>query len=394
MRQYQHVLGLPGVRALMLLTFFARIPLSAAGMILTLHVAVELGRGYGAAGLVSGVATVGIALGAPVMGRVVDRFGLRPMVAATTVTESLFWLAGPLLPYPLLLVAGLVGGFMVLPAMSISRQAIPALVPEDLRRTAYSLDSILTELSFMVGPALGVLIATQLSTSAAMRAMAIGIAAVGLAIAVVNPPTRSAGEIVADAGQRPARRQWLTPRLLAVLGVGTGAVFVLAGTEMAIVAQLRESGELGWTGVVIAGWSIGSAVGGLVYGAATRSVSQLTLMAWLSVLTVPVGLAGGPWWVLLLAVLPAALLCAPTIAATGEEVSRLAPPAARGEATGLQSSAFTLGSAIGAPLIGLVVDHSAPAWGFMVAGLGGLLAAGLAAVAVVRQRGDRPHVRT
>jgi MFS family permease len=391
MRQYRHMLALPGVPTLMILTFFARIPLTAAGMILTLHVAVALGRGYGAAGLVGGAATIGIALGAPVMGRVVDRFGLRVMVIITAAGESLFWLTAPTLPYPVLMGVTLLGGFLVLPVMSVARQAIAALVPEGLRRTGYSLDSIFTELSYMIGPAVAVLVATQVSTSAAMHAMAVSVAVMGLALAVVNPATRSEQEIADDLGERLPRRQWLTPQLLAVLLVGGGAVFALAGTEMAIVAQLREVGELGWTGLVVAGWAAASALGGLVYGALARSARQTTLMAWLGVLTIPIGLAGEHWWALLLAVLPAGLLCAPTVAATAEEVSRLAPPSVRGEATGLQSSAMTLGAAAGAPLVGLIVDNSTPVWGFAVAGLGGVLVTAAALAVTLHHRRRAPN---
>ena len=378
MRRYQRLLALPDVRTLLILIFFARVPMSAAGMILTLHVAVGLGRGYGAAGTVGAAATLGIACGAPLMGRVVDRYGLRRMLVITTLGEMMFWLTARLLPYPLLLVAAFAGGVVVIPAMSIGRQAIAALVPEDLRRTAYSLDSISTELSFMVGPATAVFLATQFATTTAMAAMAFGIFAVGLALFVVNPAVRSQRERAEGDGDRPPRRVWLTPRLLGVLLVGAGAVLVLSGTEVSIVAQLRQHGEITWTGVVVAVWSAGSAIGGLVYGAMHRSANQVSLMALLGLLTIPIGLGGGVWWLLAMALLPAALLCAPTIATTGEDVARLAPVAVRGEATGLQSSAFTLGAAIGGPLVGFVVDHSSPGWGFTVAGAGGLLVAGVA----------------
>ncbi|HEY0447950.1 MFS transporter [Actinophytocola sp.] len=386
MQLYRRTLALPGVRTLMVLVFFARIPLSAAGMVLTLHVAVGLGHGYGAAGTAGAVATIGIALGAPVMGRVVDRYGLRPMVVVTTLGEATFWLFARYLPYPLLLVAGFAGGLLVLPAMSIGRQAIAALVPPELRRTAYSMDSVSTELSFMVGPAAAVLLATQFATTTAMLAMAIGIVVVGAALLVVNPAVRSQEENAAATGERVPRRTWLTPRMVAVLVIGAGAVFILAGTEVAIVAQLRENEELAYTGFVVVVWSAVSAAGGLVYGALRRSPSQVTLMAWLGLLTVPIGLLAGEWWLLAVALVPASALCAPTIAATGEEVSRLAPAAARGEATGMQSSAFTLGSAAGAPLVGFVVDHSSPGWGFALAGVGGVVVAGVAAVLIARQR--------
>ena len=386
MQLYRRTLALPGVRTLMVLVFFARIPLSAAGMVLTLHVAVGLGHGYGAAGTAGAVATIGIALGAPVMGRVVDRYGLRPMVVVTTLGEATFWLFARYLPYPLLLVAGFAGGLLVLPAMSIGRQAIAALVPPELRRTAYSMDSVSTELSFMVGPAAAVLLATQFATTTAMLALAIGIVVVGAALLVVNPAVRSQEENAAATGERVPRRTWLTPRMVAVLVIGAGAVFILAGTEVAIVAQLRENEELAYTGFVVVVWSAVSAAGGLVYGALRRSPSQVTLMAWLGLLTVPIGLLAGEWWLLAVALVPASALCAPTIAATGEEVSRLAPAAARGEATGMQSSAFTLGSAAGAPLVGFVVDHSSPGWGFALAGVGGVVVAGVAAVLIARQR--------
>jgi MFS family permease len=381
MQLYRQVLALPGVRTLLVLVFFARLPGTMAGMILTLHVAVSMDRGYGAAGTVGGVATVGVALGAAVMGRVVDRYGLRRMVLITTAGEVTFWLVARLLPYHLLLACAFVGGFLIIPAMSLGRQAMAALVPPELRRTAYSVDSVTTEVSYMIGPALAVLISTQFSTRVAMLVMAVGLLLVGSLLVVVNPAVRSAEE-KAEARQVP-RRQWLTPRMISVLFVGAGAVFVLGGTEVAIVAHVQWSGDLEWTGVVMAVWAAGSAVGGLVYGALHRSYPQLLLMTLLGALTVPVGLAGD-WWMLMLALIPAAALCAPTVASTAEEVARLAPPAVRGLATGLQSSAFTLGQAAGAPVAGFMVDHASPAWGFAVAGAGGLLVAAVAGLLVTR----------
>src|SRR5262249_61562011 len=86
----------------------------------------------------------------------------------------------------------------------------------------------------------------------------------------------------------------------------------------------------------------------------------------------PVGLAGD-WWSLALALIPAGAMCAPTIAATGEVISRLAPAAVRGEAMGLHGSALTAGLALGAPLVGVVVDRWSPTMGFAVAGASGAL---------------------
>ncbi|PPK65853.1 MFS transporter [Actinokineospora auranticolor] len=390
MQQYRRMLGLPGVRTLVILMFFARIPLSAASIVLTLHVAVGLGRGYGDAGLVGMAATIGIAVGAPLMGMAFDRYGLRPIVLAATVVETAFWTTAPHLPYPVLLPVAFVGGLLALPVMSIGRQAVAALVPEPMRRSAYSLDSISVELSFMIGPAVAVLLTTRFSTTTAATALGCGVAAVGLALAAVNPKVRAEHE-EQQGGPRLSRRQWLTPELIRVFAVGGSAVFVLAGIDVTMVAALRAHGELDWAGLLIAVICTASAVGGLVHGVVKRSLPQVVLMALLGALTIPVGLFVGQWWVLALALIPCCVMCAPTIAATGEEVARLAPPAARGEATGLQSSALTLGGAAGAPVVGFVVDHSSPGWGFAMAGAGGLLIALVATVlgaVVARPRGS------
>jgi|tagenome__1003787_1003787.scaffolds.fasta_scaffold20827852_1 MFS family permease len=390
MQLYRRVLALPRVRAMMVLVFIARLPAAAGGMVLTLHVAVGLGHGYGAAGTAGAVVTIGVAIGAAILGRLIDRFGLRLVLVITMVGEALFWGLGSRLPYGALLVAGVAGGLLTLPAMSIGRQVAAALVPPELRRTAYSMDSVSTELSYMVGPAAAVLVATQFSTVTAMYAMAVAIVAVGAVLLVVNPAVRSDEEIAADTGVPVPRRVWLGPRMIAVLVIAAGAVFILAGTEVAVVARLRSADELAYTGLVVGVWSAVSAIGGIVYGALRRSPGQVSLMALLGLLTIPIGLASGEWWLLALALIPASALCAPTIAATGEEVSRLAPPTARGEAMGMQSSAFTLGAAAGAPLVGLVVDHSSPGWGFAVAGVGGVLVAAVAAALIVRQRRTEP----
>jgi MFS family permease len=382
--RYRRILALPGVPTLMILMFVARIPMTAVAMTLTLHVALTLGHGYGAAGLVGAAGTVGIAVGAPLLGRIIDRFGLRPMLLITTIGETAFWLVGPLMPYPVLLVAALLNGLVTIPAMSIGRQAIAALVPEDQRRTAYSLDSIIVELSFMVGPLAAVALSTQVSTTSAMIVIGVGTAVVGTALFVFNPPVR--GKEEETAGERPPRREWLTNRMIGVLLAGTGTVFVLAGTEVSVVALLRARGEVEWVGMCMLFLCAASLLGGLWHGATHKSLPQVTLMTLLGALTIPVVFADASWWVLGLALVPASAMCAPTIASTGEEVTRLAPVSVRGVAVGLQSSALTLGAAAGSPVVGFVVDHTFPGLGFVAAGVGGLV---LAAGAFVLTRGDR-----
>ncbi|MCW3840062.1 MFS transporter [Micromonospora yasonensis] len=374
LKPYREALALPGLRSLLLVSVLARVPLTATGVTLTFHVVLDLGRGYGAAGLVGAASTVGAALGSPLLGRLVDRRGLRPVLLLTTLAEGVFWASAPTLSYPVLLPTAFLAGLLALPVFSVVRQSVAALVPAERRRPAYALDSMSVELSFMVGPALAVALATTLSPRITMWAVGAGIVASGIGFWLLDPPTRSADEPVGPHRKVP-RREWLTPRLLAVLAVSLAATLVLGGTDVAVVAVLRAGGEVGWTGAVLTAWAVASLVGGFAYGAVTRSLSPLALMATLSLTTIPVGLGGAHWWLLCLALVPAGALCAPTIASTSDAVSRLAPAGVRGEAMGLHGSAVTVGIALGAPLAGAVIDASAPAWGFAVTGAIGVLVA-------------------
>ncbi|MFU8852549.1 MFS transporter [Micromonospora sp. SL1-18] len=385
LKPYREALALPGLRSLLLVSVLARIPFTAMGVTLTFHVVLDLGRGYGAAGLVGAASTVGAALGSPLLGRLVDQRGLRPVLILTTIAEGVFWAAAPELSYLVLLPAAFVAGLVALPVFSVVRQSVAALVPAERRRPAYALDSMSVELSFMVGPALAVALATAVSPRFTMWAVGAGLVASGICFWLLDPPTRGAEEPAGPYRKVP-RREWLTPRLLAVLAVSLAATLVLGGTDVAVVAVLRAGGEVEWTGAVLTVWAVASLVGGFAYGAVSRSFSPLALVAALSLTTIPVGLGGAHWWLLCLALLPAGALCAPTLASTADAVSRLVPARVRGEAMGLHGSAVTVGIALGAPLAGAVIDASAPLWGFAVTGTIGALVALVVLPVVLRQR--------
>ena len=159
------------------------------------------------------------------------------------------------MPYWALLVAALVGGFLALPAFAVARQSIAALAPESHRLPAFALDSITTELSFMAGPALGVLISTTAGPRVAMFAVGTGILVSGVGLWLLNPPIRSKDEEPVSAGVRVPRSSWLKPRLLGVLAITAAATLVLSGTDVAVVAVLRDTGEVAWTGAVLGTWA-------------------------------------------------------------------------------------------------------------------------------------------
>ncbi|NNM44658.1 MFS transporter [Knoellia sp. DB2414S] len=381
--RYRRVLAIPAVRQALVLGLLVRMPIFAGGVVITLHVVSHLGRSYGAAGLVSAAATIAIAISGPWRGRLLDRMGLRRVVVPSIVVAALCWSIAPFVSYWWLLGLAALAGLFVIPSFSIIRQAIIAAVPEDDRRTAISLDSVAVELSFMIGPAAGVWAATVWSTDWVLFAIEMLGVAAGILLWVVDPALHEAPDESADASEAPAaavpRSAWFRPGFVVVLLGAAATTFVLGGTDIGVVAALRDFGAQPSIGLVLAVWGFGSLLGGLVYGGLHRSVNAFWLLAGLGLVTLPMAFAVNPLTLALLAFV-AGLFCAPTITATIDQVSRLVPASARGEAMGWHGSSMTAGMAVGAPAAGFAIDHQGWAAGFVAVAVVGLVVALLGAL--------------
>ena len=381
---YRAVLATPGVRALTVLGLLARVPATASVITLTLHVVLTLRLGYGPAGLVAAASTVGTAIGAPLLGRLVDRRGLRLVLGVTVVAESAFWSVAPLLSHPALLVGAFVGGLSGLPVFSVIRQSLAVLVPEGQRRPAFALDSMSVEVSYIIGPAVGTLLALQLSTPVALWVVGGGRVAGGLVLWLLDPPMRAGTD---GAPSAATLRSWLTVRLGGALLATGAAVFVLFGTELVMIASLQTSGQAAAIPVVNGVWCVASLAGGAGRRRTRRSVPLAVLVAALAVATVPVAL-GGPWWSFALLLVPAGMLCAPSLAASADTVSVLAPAHARGLVIGLHGSAITVGGAVATPLTGMLIDAASPHVAILVvAGVGTAAAVGAGLLMAVERAG-------
>ncbi|MBG0829281.1 MFS transporter [Planomonospora sp. ID67723] len=367
---YRRLLALPGVRTLLLVGLLARIPSTAVGLTLTLHIR-GLGLGWFEAGAVGTATTVGMAVGSPLAGRFVDRYGLRPVLLVTGAAQLVFWTSAWALPYLALVVASVAAGLLALPVFGVIRQCLAAVVPVEQRRTGFSLDSMLVELAYMTGPAFAAAGTVALGSTWTMCLVAVGLAGSAAALILLDPPVRSDEE-----EERPEKRvprgEWLTPGLVTLLGTASAATFVLIATELSLVATMERTGDTAWIGVAIGGWCLYSLIGGFVYGGLSRGFSPLVLIGAMGLFTVPVGLVGlvgGGWGWLVAALIPAGVLCAPGLSSTVEAVSRRVPAGARGEAMGLHGTALLVGGALAAPVAGAVIDGAGPGWVFVTAGL-------------------------
>lgn len=392
---YRSTLAVPGVPGLLAFAVLARLPNATASIVITLFVVLGSGRGYAAAGLVGAAWTLGIAIGSPWRGRRLDRIGVRRTVLPSVVVEGAAWLAVPFVGYRLLLVVALAGGLMQVPVFTVIRQALTALVPPVAHHQVYALDAIATEITYMIGPAVGVVLATVWSPTGAVLSVGAVTVSVGLALVVLDPPIVSERVATGATGTGPTGsaplggrlRRIFVPGMLGVMAATTATVAVLAGTEVSIVALLRELGASGSSWIVFLVWSVMSVTGGLILGALRRPLPLPVLLLGLGLLTVPVGLAPQLWWLVAL-MLPAGFFCAPTLTASAAAVGRLVPETLRGEAMGWYGTATTGGMALGAPLAGAAIDRAGAWAGFALLGAVGVVVAMVGLLVVLKH--DRP----
>jgi predicted MFS family arabinose efflux permease len=380
---YRRALASRPLRTILVLGTLVRGPVFASGVLITVHVVTTLGHSYAAAGALAAAATIAIAVSGPWRGRLLDRLGLRRVVLPSLLVAVVCWSIAPFVGYWPLLVLAVVAGLFVIPTFSITRQAVIASVGEADRRTAISLDSAAVELSFMIAPAIAVWAAAQWSTAWVLFATEMLGVLGGVLIWVVDPPLRGEGEVQVGTARVPIRT-WFRLPFLAVCLAALASTLVLSGSDIGIVATMRELDAVAQIGIVLALWGLGSLVGGLLYGAMARSISPFWLLGGLALVTVPMALATSLWSLAAFGFL-AGLLCAPTITATIDQASRIVPAAVRGEAMGWHGSFLTTGGALGAPIAGLAIDRRGPPAGFVTVAVVGLLVA-VAGVATQRVR--------
>ncbi|WBB77896.1 MFS transporter [Micromonospora sp. WMMD882] len=390
--QYRQVFAVRGFPLVMALGLLAKLPVVAIPIILTLHVATGLGRGYGQAGLVIAAWTAGVTVGAPVQGRLIQRYGLRPVLAVVTLAQGVFWGLAPHLSFRVFAVGAAMSGLLLVSGSTVVRLAIGGLVPQARRHTAFAVDSMITELSIMIGPPLAILAVSLTTTDGALTSLAVALALSCGALTVANPRiegTPTAGGTTPRAAG--ARRSWLTARMVAVLACSLAAGAIVTGYEVVVVGALRSTDQLDWTGLVLFWCAVCSLAGGLLYGTLPRGLPVPLVIGLLALATMPLGLVGSRWWLLALAIAPAAALVAPAFAATANAVTQEAP-GHQAVAMSSYGAVLSAGSSVGAPVAGAAFEAGGAGAGFAsVGGLGLLVAIG--GWLVLRRRA-RPPART
>lgn len=410
---FREVLARPGALRFSAAGFVGRMPMSMIGLGTVLLIASVTGR-YGLAGTVAGAGSVGYALCAPQAARLADRFGqhrvLRPLTAFFAVsTTALIVCAEFRAPLWTMLVSGALAGASMPSLGSMVRARWSAMLGDSpLLHTAFSLESVLDEMIFVIGPALVTLLATEV-TPAAGVALAMTACVTGTLLFAAqrrtepsagpaSPPQRAGvsepeglkGVPEASGGHRsriPAPGLVTMAPVYFCLGAMFGTI------DLSTVDFCASRGHKPLAGFILGAYALGSAVGGLCYGSRTWRSPVHRRFA-LTLCTVGAGTA--TFWALPgLAVLTVVIFCSglaisPTFIAGFSLIEQQAPAARRTEGMAWLTSAISVGVAAGSAVAGHVIDVGGARSGYVLAAGCGAAASAACLLGLHRLRPPRP----
>ncbi|MET9296796.1 MFS transporter [Streptomyces sp. NPDC003077] len=376
---YRALFGRPGALSFSAAGLLGRMPLSMLGIGVVTMVSQLTGR-YGLAGALSATLALSAAVLGPQVSRLVDRHGQRRVLRPATLV-SLTAIAGLLLSaqqdwpdWTLFVFAACAGCVPSVGSMVRARWAeIYRGQPEGLH-AAYSWESVVDELCFILGPILAIGLSTGWFPEAGPL-----VAAVFLAIGVLWLTAQRATEPVPQPRDQHTRQSALRSRglqVLVVTFVATGAIF--GAIDVVTVAFAEQEGHKSAASLVLAVYALGSCCAGIVFGLlrlkgdpARRWLLGVCAMA---VSMIPLQLVGN-LALLAVALFVAGLAIAPTMVSTMALVEQHVPRAKLTEGMTWTSTGLAVGVALGSSAAGMVVDAAGAHRGYLVAAVAGALAA-------------------
>jgi MFS family permease len=327
---------------------------------------------FTAAGLVTGAHQVGVGLGSPLQGTLVDRFGQRRLL----VPDAVLYLGGTIglaafiamgSPVPLLVVVAVLAGLVYPPTTACSRVLMSGLFPSgQLRETAFAVTAIAIEIGFIVGPLAAVVIAEFIPAgwSIVMAGLFAAVGSVGYALTAAvqrvprRDPTVARGGALRSAGVR-------------IMTVALGTIAFVFGVVDIVVPAVGEASDVRFaSGLLIAAIASGSLLGGLVYGGRSwpgTLVGRLRFLAavfTVGLLLIPLSLGSVPAFAV--ALFLGGIFLGPTTICAFQLIDDLALPGTQTEAQSWTQSSVVVGVALGAVMSGAAVDAGRSAGAFVL----------------------------
>jgi MFS family permease len=369
-RGYVELLRFPGVVRVTAWQLFTRLPLGMYSLAILMHVQAKTGS-YAQAGAVVAGLSIGEAIAMPMTSRLTGVLGAAPVLLCAAMVNGVAIVALALAPPvgPLLIALGLLVGASVPPLMPVVRALYPQMVPPDVVRGLFALDTSAQELIWMIGPVVATTLATGVATAVPLVATAVITVAgtVGFLTSLRHRQPR----IARSAGA--FGRVLLQREVILAMAASLALVASFLALEVGIVAEFGEDGVL--AGAAIAVSSFGSAIGGVTLG--HRKLGMGSLVALLAVVAVGTAASGLVDSVVLqfVALFAAGFGFAPGMATLYLMVSRGVEQHAATETFGWLNTGALAGGAIGTAIGGVMTDALGPSGGFVAATVLALLAA-------------------
>ena len=379
LRPYRRLFTAPGSAAFTAGSLLARVPIGMSGVSVVVMVAATRGS-YALAGAVSATGLAATAALAPLIARLVDRYGqariaIPAAVLSAAASVCLLLCAARGAP-DWTLFAGYAASACAPSTGGMARARWTHLYRDDpaARHVANSFEQVADEACYMLGPVLAATLCTGLFPEAGTLTVA-ALLLIGVVVFCAQrrtePPPAPRG---AARGAAPLTAPGM-PRLLAVF-LCTGAVF--GAMEVTTIAYAGARGHTAAAGPVLALQAAGSCAAGLVFGLAAptgpparrfaRGTAAMALLMALPLLA---------WDLpsLACALFVAGCATAPTMV-TGMTLVQSSVPAARlNEGMTLAVTAILTGVSAGAALGGLTAQRTAPGTGFVLPLTAAVLAA-------------------
>lgn len=317
-------------------------------------------------GAITAVFSISVAICSPLIGRAADNFGQRRVLLFTVPTQSialfgLYWAATvgaePTVAYGLALAAGITSS----PVGSFTRARWVGLKPTPkLLTAAFSYESMMDEVVFVLGPALVGIAATAAAPSAPLLLSFIILLVAGIPFALTAPRRDELhGQ---SAGAKASHPPMLTvliavaPSVLTLVAMGT----FFGATQAATTVRAEELGDPGMAGLIYATMGISSALMSLLVVALPKSFTiSRRFVAFSLSASILIGCAAFAnsfpstvvWYLL------AGAFVGPTMVTGFTLAERLAPKGGISVAMTLMASSVTVGVSLGSAVGGQIAQN-------------------------------------
>ena len=348
--------------------FIARLPVSMVGIGILMYVEAERGS-YTIAGAVSGSISIASAIGGPLSSRLVDKLGQHRVLPIQILLIVLCSMALVVLipsdvPAPYLFIFSIGSGLAYPSIGALVRSRWTALlVSGPVLLTAFSIESIIDELIFIVGPTIAATTSVKFHPAAPQIIAMCLLTGGGLWLASM----RSTEPPINKHQGKHGKPVILQNGLIYMWGVHIAIGMFFGAVETSIIAFTKLAGQPIYGGIVMAVWAFGSLLGGVVYGGLHFKSALHNQLIVVTLLLVPATVA----MIFVESILMLALLSiaagigiSPLLIASAAITQRRSPLGRTTEAIASMYAGISLGFAFAAAMAGWLIDNRGTSYSF------------------------------